>query len=179
MPMTNLMDGKRKRTGISLVGFLALALMTLSCSAQPGRDDYLAIGRIPKENQRERLATFSSFSVDRQIDLYLFAQNFVEGSNEDYLRYLANEGDSKLEKIVGRIDTSPRFAFKTDLIRVLDLIDLNCECVRNDANIFEVLTRNLDDVPKTDATDARMSLQLYRTVLDRIKTRTTQKPGHL
>ena len=99
---------------------IVVVLLTISCNAQQARD-YNAIGRIPRENRQERLALFSSYSVDRQIDLYLFAQNFVEGTNEDYMDLLAHDGEMKVSAIADRIDATSRFGFKTDLILALDL----------------------------------------------------------
>ena len=172
MSMTNLLKNKRIGTVILLVAYLALAVMTLSCLAQqPGRDEYIEIGRISKENQQERLAKFSSYSVDRQIDVYLFAQTFVEGSNEDYGRYLAHNGAAKKREIALRIDSTDRMSFKTDLISVLYLIDLNCECVSNDTEIMDLLAKNELDILETDSLDVRISKGTYRKYLKRIKSR--------
>lgn len=120
----------------------------------------------------ERLNAFSSYPVDRQIDIYLFSQKipaFLEG--ETYLRFMAHQGDQKVLEIARRIDSEEDLTFKRDLIGVLDVIDMKCECVHNNREVMKILAQNDLDVTDTDPPDVISFKGSYRITLDRIKSR--------
>lgn len=148
---------------------LALGIFVIvGCPKQPGQDEFVEIERLP-ENQR--LARFSAYPVELQIDMFLFAQINLAGKGVTYLRYLADDGQAKKRQIAARIDSTERSSFKADLIVVLDEIDLSCSCVHNDSGLMDLLVKNDLDILDTDPPDVRLSKELYKKILDRLKLR--------
>ena len=146
-------------------------LAILGCPKQPGQDEFIEIERIPNTVENERLVKFSSYPIDRQIDIFLFAQINLAGKRDTYMRYLANDGPTKKRHIAIRINLTDRASFKTNLIGVLDFIDLNCACVHDDAEVMELLIQNDSEVLDTDSPDVRLSKESYRQYLERMKSR--------
>ncbi len=149
-----------------------MALITASgCLNSPGKKEFDGIQRI--EAIDERLTMFSSFPIDKQIDIFLYAQRNGAGFRDTYFRFLANEGENKKLDIARRIDVSQSASHKADLLIVLDFIDTKCRCVNNDSEVMTLLEKNLRDSEKNDPPDVSMSKDFYRNCLQRIKVRGT------
>lgn len=152
---------------------LLISVCALSTCGQRGQREFVDLQKIPDEN--ERLRVFSSYPVNRQIDIYLFSQMPKSRAVDTYFRFMAHQGDGKVLPIAKRIDSEKEASFKTDLIRVLDLIDEDCACVRNNSEIMELLAKNSVDVVETDPPHVRGFKDLYASTLERIESR-TQSP---
>ena len=152
--------------------FLLLVLCIFAivgCPKQPGQDEFIEIERL---SENARLSKFSSYPVDRQIDIFLFAQINMAGKGETYLHYLTNNAETKTIQIVARIDATERVSFKADLLRVLEAVDLRCACVHSDSSLMRILMKNDVEAETTDPPDVRLSKELYTKILDRLKLRT-------
>ncbi len=150
-----------------LVLFIIAVIMLAGCSYQPGEVNFNEIEHLPESY---RLARFSSFPVDEQVNIFHFSQINLRGKSDTYMRYLAEDGQSKIEAIVLRISREQRFSFKTDLLTVIDLIDLKCNCVGS-SRVLDALTLADEPVNADDPTDVRETMQLYEKILRRIKDR--------
>lgn len=146
---------------------ILVGIVLLGCYYYPGESNFDDIERLPQSN---RLARFSSFPVDEQINIFLFAQISPRGKRDTYLRYLADEGSSKIEAIVRRVSKEERPSSKADLISVLDLIDLNCNCVGSPEVVAE-LTSAANPVDANDPNDVRASKQRFESILSKIRDR--------
>jgi hypothetical protein len=150
---------------------LIIIIFLAGCVSQPGKKEYLEIAKIPVSNESERLAKFSTYPVEKQIEIYLFAQYGVEGGNESFLRYLAFDGQNKIPAIIARIDAADDPGFKALLMRVLDFIDENCGCVADNPDFLNILERNEMQIDPADSEGIKIFKELYRKILLRMKLR--------
>lgn len=150
-----------------LIFLVIVGMLLLGCDDYPGESNFENIERFPES---DRLARFSSFPVEEQINIFLFAQLSPRERRDTYLRYLAEDGPSKIEAIVLRISKEQRPSSKADLISVLDIIDLNCTCVGS-AKVAAELTAAATPVDPNDSIDVRGSKQRFESILSRIKER--------
>ncbi|PYT00900.1 MAG: hypothetical protein DMF63_04325 [Acidobacteria bacterium] len=153
---------------LEFVFLLLLVVFASGCRCQPGERDYRELERLPAS---ERSRAFSSYSTDRQIDVYLFSENYVEGGVDTYFRYLADNVEGNKAEIAQRIQKTSSFKFKTDLIRLLDFADQRCGCVSADAELMAVLRANEKPVESDDREAVRGSKNLYSRCLERIVER--------
>lgn len=151
-----------------------LCCAIFACQDTPGKKEFLQIEQIPDQKDNERTLKFSSYPVDRQIDIFLVSEISLAGKRDTYLRYLAKDGSSKVMSIAERLSVEQRASFRTSLIKALDLIDMECNCVHNDAVIMSIIETNNVVVVDPDKPDDRMSKQTYEQYAQRLKSRLRQ-----
>lgn len=160
--------------GSSLI-FVFLLFNALSvCQTQhPGERGYNEISKIAQSEAGERLRRFSAYPVDQQIDIYLYSQYSVEGGSDEFFRFLAKDGESKIPAILKRMDADadrdPRA--KIGLIRVLDFIDQGCLCLAKIDSSFDVLERVEMKINATDGQGFKGFKELYDQIFETIKRR--------
>ena len=153
---------------------LYFILITISllvcCASKPGQKEYLEIVKSPASNENEILDKFSKYPIDKQIDIYLFAECCVEGGGT-FIRYLGFNGKEKIPSIVKRIDESDNPITKTKLLNALEFIDLNCECLVDSPGTLNILEKNEMRIDESDSQGIKTFKELYSTYLQRIKSR--------
>lgn len=97
----------------------------------PGEEVYQEVVRVPISNQEGRAARLRTYNIDAQLDAYLFAMCCVEPSDAAFLRYMEDNGESKIQQIATKIAVTKDWGDKTNLMRLLERIDWKCECVAN------------------------------------------------
>jgi hypothetical protein len=126
-----------------IFSLLFLSIFSIgSCTNHPGLAGYKEVIKISAANNEERAATFESFPVEEQIDIYLFAACCVEPSDLSFSSHLARNGRSKIRSIAERLNTASDQRDKTNLIRVLAEINDDCDCVSQDSHIMDILFKN-------------------------------------
>jgi hypothetical protein len=149
--------------------FVIFVLTILSCKSKPGAKEYHEMGDIPKDNENLAVEQFSKYSVETQIDVYLFSLCCVEGSNHGYIRLLANNGETKIPQIVQGLDRADDLRVKYYLIDALYLIDYHCSsCVRENKEVLNILLKNKRRVYQTDDDITKNYKELYNDVLLRL-----------
>lgn len=128
---------------ISII-FIVMFVTQISCGLfsnwnMPGASEYREISR---SNRTERKARFNSYSIEKQIDIYLFAMCCVEPSDVEFESYLIVDGESKLPHLTERIKLLKDSRDKGNLIGAIYEIDRDCNCVANNPNIMRVLKEN-------------------------------------
>ena len=150
---------------------LLLMVFLLGCKDRPGQKEYLEITKIPRSDDSGRLAKFSAYPIEKQIDIYLYPQRYEEGGSVAFLYYLGDEGKNKIPHIAKRIDESSNWLDKVYLINVLEFIDLNCQCVADDADSLALLIKNEEAVKPEDGKAISSSKELYSKQVHRIRDR--------
>jgi hypothetical protein len=147
-----------------ILSFFSITLLILGCQKNLIQDAYLNIESFP---EIERQSKFSSYSVEEQIDIFLFAQ-IKGGKSDTYTRYLADNGQTKISAIVDAIGKNNDSLKKVDLIRSLELINMHCNCIKNDKKVISLLEKN--KLQFKDDTDSDKTLrEVYAEYLERIK----------
>ena len=154
---------------VRTIVLLLLTFSFSSCEDRPGKKEYLEITEIPSASQNERLNKFSSFPVEKQIDVYLFAMCCVEPSDTVFEEYLILNGKNKIEKIVGRLDKTKDLRDKTNLIRALASINKNCKCLSNNSYVLDILSRNESKIDEINNDNDKLWKELYSSYLNEIK----------
>lgn len=154
---------------------LTMIIFLVSCEVRPGRKEYIEISKIPISNENEVLAKFSTYPVEKQIDIYLFSQCCVEGNSYPFLWYLATDGKNIIPYIVKRIVESNNPQDKANLMEVLDLIEMKCKCVAENADVLDILTRNEMQLVEENSDHMNGFRELYTEQLQRIKSSQQQK----
>lgn len=124
--------------------FLAMLVTQVGCGLisdwnLPGASEYRAISR---SNRAERKAMFNSYSIEKQIDIYLFAMCCVEPSDVEFETYLIVDGESKLPHLTERIKLLKDSRDKGNLIGAIYEIEKDCNCVANNPSIMRILKEN-------------------------------------
>jgi hypothetical protein len=146
---------------------------SLCCAQQAGRDGYLTVKAAP--SFEDRLACFSQYAIEDQMNIYLYSQYNIEGGSDEFLRFMVNQGETKIPAIVARIDSDQDrdLRSKVGLIQVLDYIDQGCKCLTGDE--VAVLERNQSAVTDSDSPGTASIKRLYVKFLDRIRSRLATK----
>lgn len=152
---------------IATVTILTTIILFLSCAKSLGQREYLEIEKLPES---ERLSKFSSYPVEKQIDIYLFSKLYTEGGSGTYGRYLASNGTNKLPNIVKRLDESNDLLVKIELIHTIELINGHCLCVAGNADILRILEKNDIQINTEDDPSTRKLKEVYSDYLQRIKS---------
>lgn len=155
-----------------IIAVLLLFNLQQFCSAQkPGQKGYLEVAAIPFSNSEERIKKFSEYSIEEQIDIYIYSQNTGDTKRLHFIIYLASDGEKKIPAILKRIDADPVEdpITKFYLICVLEAIDNKCQCLKN--SDLEILSRNEMRANETDVEAFRGYKELYSKVLKEIKAR--------
>jgi hypothetical protein len=62
-------------------GLALILALVVNCANHPGRLGYLEIDKIPQTESAARRAKFSAYSIQDQIDIFLYSQYYIEGGN--------------------------------------------------------------------------------------------------
>jgi hypothetical protein len=154
---------------IILLPFLLLSSCSI-CLLQLGRSEYFEIGRIPLKNHAERLNKFSSHSVEKQLDIYLFASKCIE--NPSIKGLLAETGDNKISEIVKRIQDSLTAEDKYYLIEALTDLQSRCNCIKQET--VEVLKLEQEGISFRDTERQKFYKEAYKANLKLIFEKTKQ-----
>lgn len=146
-------------------------LIFLACASPSGQREYREIKRIPiAEEQR---TAFLAYSVDKQIDIFLYSQISVEGGSDTVFRFMVSNGEMKIPTILQRIDaykgSDPRP--KAFLISVLDDIDTRCKCLEQVSGAVDLLRRNTMPIFDDDKGGIRSFKKSYQDTLEKIELR--------
>ena len=124
-----------------IVLYLLIQALYLSgcavCWGKRGCNEYKAV--IAQNNNTNAMAIekFSSYPVDKQIDIHLYA-NYV--GNGSVGRFIArHDGANKVQRIVQRIRTEPQLWDKASLIDALFYINEECRCIKQDSDVIRTL----------------------------------------
>lgn len=145
---------------------LVTAILLFACEKKPGQEEYITIEKLP---QNERLKKFSSYPIEKQIDIYLFT-HYLEGGSGTYEGYLASDGENKLFAISRRIDENIEPMMKVRLISAIELIGMNCDCVSDNSEVIKILEDNKMPIDDEDSGGTIGVKNAYNDYLQRIKS---------
>jgi hypothetical protein len=158
---------KTKMKSLNTHFFIVLGyiFLVISCQSQQlGRKEYLKIKEIPTVNTEERAKVFLSYSIEKQIDIYLFATGYVEGSDTVFAEYLKIDGEEKIVPILQRLSKDDDIQDKTNLLR----INKDCKCVAKNESFMGEIKKNIvivnENTPKSD----KMWANVYNLFLEEI-----------
>ncbi|MCW5958867.1 MAG: hypothetical protein KIS76_01825 [Pyrinomonadaceae bacterium] len=107
------------------------------CGDSKGAEEYKKFVRTHSENlltpltpESKALRDFSAFSVEQQIDVYLYAMGCP--NNPQITKFLAYDGERKVQPIVNRIKRS-NFYDKGNLVYALIKINEECRCITKES----------------------------------------------
>jgi len=106
------------------------------CSYETGAKEYKEFVETPSNNLDEMYQQFSRYSVEQQIDIYLYARNCPD--NPQIQKFLVKDGENKIPAIVERIKKE-RIRDKYFLMTILLDINRNCGCIKKDSEIIKTL----------------------------------------
>lgn len=165
----------RKREGnITLVVAFIAFLFLSSCTHSIGRKGYDEINSIPKTDIEAVKSKFLQYSIEEQIDIYLYSKCCVEGNKYGLARFLIIEAESKIPYIVEKLNSTENIIDKTNLIRALKDINLACGCIANDKNIIKILEENYRKIQTHKDTSLQSFEHLYNKHLEAIKNKKTR-----
>lgn len=131
------------------------------CRQMEGRDDFVNITKNSYGDNTKIQSKFSPLPVDKQIDVFLYAENCT---NYTSMRTtLAEDGEKKIPVIVERIKRES-LKNKSALIGVLVAINTKCRCINKDSDVV----RTLEDVEKqvnSETSDSDDYKESYSQVL--------------
>ncbi len=168
------------KTKIPLI--LLITVFLVSCADRPGGKEYREITKIPIANEDEVKAKFTSYPIEKQLDIYLFSQCCVEGNSYPLMWLLTNDGEEKnmIPHIVKRIDESNDPTGKNNLINTIDkanlmdpleLIDIKCKCIADSPGVIDILTKNERLIDEQESDGIKGFKRIYSERLQRIKNR--------
>lgn len=129
------------RFKLRIIFILVFLVCLVSCAKKTGQREYEDFDKIPKQEFGKRQEKFSSYPVDKQIDIYLYAQFGFEGGH-DLTGYLKDNGEQKIPEILRRIEIG-NFMHKSALIHVLYYIDKDCACISQNSEIMDSLSSQM------------------------------------
>lgn len=106
------------------------------CDYKIGKNEYYQFVEIQSDNLDELYQQFSYYSVEQQIDIYLYAQRCPD--NPQIQKFLMNNGENKVPAIVERI-SKESVENKYHLMRVLIAINWECNCIKKDSEVIKRL----------------------------------------
>jgi len=149
--------------------FTITVLGLIACILRPGHAGFV---EVEKALPQDKSHVFNSFTVDEQLDIYLYAQlGPIEGGDPEYVQYLAVNGESKIHAVGNRIDLEKDFHTKLMLVRALDIIDGRCLCVGKNLDVLDTIRRNRLEKSSADPEDQLILKDLYAKYLDDIELR--------
>lgn len=132
-----------------------------------GRNGYLEIQAIPYENESERIEKFQSFPINKQLDVYLFSKQHIEGDGGDIFKYVSKDFEIKLPFIVEKIKISERIE---DKLGLFDLFSYpNSEYLRKHPEIIPILTEAHPQIIDSDNEETKQKKQYYARALSNLK----------
>lgn len=156
--------------GLLFTGIIGIAAC-LYPENHPGLREYKEMARIPVSDEVARRNKFDSFDLDTQINVYLFAQCCVEPSDATILTLLERDGKAKVARIVERIQVSNSGRDKTNLMRLLVRIDIDCKCVSNDSAVVRLLQASRSEIHETDDEVIRLYKTSFNNYLSQLEER--------
>lgn len=114
----------------------------IQCEYMTGAEDYNEFIKAPDKDKAEAQQRFSSFSIEKQIDIFLYARRCPDNPNIGPFLYA--DGERKIPNIVRKIQTTEKVINKADLVGVLSNINAECRCVTSESEII----KTLEDVEK-------------------------------
>lgn len=117
-------------------------LCILGCAGfnRPGFKEYNVVDRTRGANNMASIEKFSSYPIDKQIDMYLIGTCCVEGGGGWTTPYLIRDGEEKIPSIVRRIEVFPDdIRDKAALISALVSINKECQCLKKYPEIIKRL----------------------------------------
>lgn len=106
---------------------------------QPGGQEYFQIREIRLSDADEAARQFSSYTIEKQIDIYLFGIKYVHPNDNSGAQLLANQGSQKLPHIFKRIQAANSELEIAYLVEVVELINRQNCCVTD--NEIEMLSQ--------------------------------------
>ena len=132
-------------------------LFILNCglyfSSRPGAKEYYELNAVSGTDNTASIRKFSSYPIEKQIDIYLFANCCTEGGGSGI--YLSIDGEKKIPNIVKRIETSSDIRDKVALIAVLFSINKECKCMKKHSEFIKSLEKqeenfSTENIPADD-----------------------------
>lgn len=135
---------------IAKLAFLFLLTFTScdDCEYRKGVKEYREFVDAPFVGIEEGSQRFSTYSIDQQIDIYLYARGCPDNPQID--KFLVKNGEKKIPIIVERIKSEDRLSDKRNLISILIDINQKCKCIDRDSSTI----RSLQEVKRKIENDS-------------------------
>lgn len=117
--------------------FMANCSHIIQCKYKDGAKEYYELDKISENGNTQKINKFSSFPIEKQIDIYLFAMNCPDDPRIG--PYLYEDGEKKIPNIVRRVQTTEKIWDKADLVQSLIGINAKCHCIFADSEIIKTL----------------------------------------
>lgn len=155
---------------ILLVLTLHILLFTscTECSFKEGKAEYNELYQIPLVNKGERIQKLQSYSIEKQIDIFLFAAECKR--DPSIMGIFVELGDSKIPQIVDRIRNSKTDEDRYYLIQALSDINWRCHCI--DKNAIEGLLETVKRDSNTVNANNNFLRDSYKKYLENIVNQT-------
>ena len=142
-----------------------------SCTRYQGRAGYNGLQNVSIQDSEAVKQKFLSYSIDEQINTYIFQRCCVEGSRYDLIRYLLVDAERKIPFLVQKLDVSEDPGDKFMLMGAINDLERLCQCNLLKPEHIAVLEKNRSKV-RPDVVDYKYYFDNY---LKQIKKRHSNK----
>lgn len=146
------------------------------CSYETGKKEYYEVINHSKTESSNAgmIQRFSSYPIEKQIDIYLYARNCPDNPSIEPL--LVKDGEGKILAIVERIKTADRVLDKVYLLGVLSSINIKCKCISKDSEAIQSLETVEKELSENkDTWGGKEYKEIYSTRLKSLKERLNEK----
>lgn len=154
---------------VLVLGSLSFSGCNFQCRNQPGGREYRELSKLYSDGNLEPRRRFSSYSIDQQIDIYLYSRKCADDTRIEPL--LIADGERKIDSILRRTGEEPHLPSKGYLVSVLIRVNTFCRCISRDSNAVQALERigvELDRDPTISSNDVYK--QIYHGNVKSLKT---------
>ena len=148
--------------------FSVACIHTIKCNFSDAAREYNEIYKIPRQNKAKRLQKFSQYSIEKQIDVYLFARSCADDPQIGPLLY--ENGEKRIPNIVERVEVTETIFDKAQLVALLLGINKDCQCITKDLDVIKRLENVEKDFEvKKDALSDYHHKGMYSTYFNALK----------